>query len=318
MNIYESLISGGAGDPSQTKALAARLRGEDDRSTLAMLSGDSVLGAVGATQRKSTAAKTEGLRKTREAYEKERRLKEQGDASQAALKNYYEGVIKNQADKNVEEIRWHDMQEGIKEQTATLAQQKADEKMAFRNRSEARKLAFKLQDEGIVDLETAFQQADLIVAKYFNPHTGERKKGVTDIPGYGGVDNMKHMVLLSQEGKELRTYLARVRNIVLKARSGAAVTDPEMKRFAEELGTAIGGTEEQMIMAYVNLRKGLDRVKNNIMAPFSDEVQNMYFTGMSREERNNPYPGSQASYERHGSGGTSTQTRRGTEIKVIP
>jgi hypothetical protein len=91
-----------------------------------------------------------------------------------------------------------------------------------------------------------------------------------NIPGIGGVSNIPLLgsVLGGKEGRQMRSDLAAVANALLKARSGAAVTDQEERRFLEEVqtGSAIS-TDADFLGAY-------ERVLNNMEA-----VAGTLFTG---------------------------------------
>jgi phage terminase Nu1 subunit (DNA packaging protein) len=82
--------------------------------------------------------------------------------------------------------------------------------------------------------------------------------------------------ILSREGTDVRESLASVANIVLAARSGAAVTDQELRRLARELSLSVGKTPEDTRRAYDKFRKRFDFVKQNLAAGASDTVKAEY------------------------------------------
>jgi len=305
MTPYELLLGNPPTDEDQIRAAAARLRGTDQRSVLAMLSGDRILAPIGQEQMRATQGTARGLAKARQALEERNARKSMFDqewkmrqqlaeedrvarSKEAAANRAFQysqlaAQQENWKAQNETEAAWREAQaQALRDKYAEEERKLAakDEKLI---NDETRRLSFKLVDEGITDLESSIDIADKEVSKYFDPNTGQRKVG--DIPGYGGVDSTLPNALLGEDGKRLRNVLASVRNKILKARSGAAVTDPEMMRLAEELGTAMGQTEEEMIQAYVNVRKALDHVKGGVYAGFAPEVAEMYESRLGANAR---------------------------------
>lgn len=123
-----------------------------------------------------------------------------------------------------------------------------------------------IQKEGIPELETAIAGAEGALGRY--------KKG--EVPGVGRVAGAVPSALLSDEGNDVRQSIASVRNIVLNARSGAAVTDSELRRLVEELGTGLGQSEDALRRGLAKVRARLDVIKTNAAAGVSDDVLNTY------------------------------------------
>ena len=155
------------------------------------------------------------------------------------------------------------------QQTRLAMQQESNERQKEKMRSEAtRRIAETVQKTGAVDLVTSLKKLDKAI-----PGGIEGSDADGDIPGIGGAANavgIKDPIFglpvgkvftpaLSEEGKNVRQLVANVRNALLKARSGGAVTDPEAERFMEELGQGLINTDE-------DLRRGLRIVKDNIRA----------------------------------------------------
>jgi hypothetical protein len=108
--------------------------------------------------------------------------------------------------------------------------------------------ATKLEDSGLTEL---YQQVKGV--KALLPEKGK------DIPGFGyGVGTMPD-ILVSQTGVDLRQAIAGVRNGILKARSGGAVTPAEAERLLTELGEGAFKSDAQ-------LRKGLASVERTLNA----------------------------------------------------
>jgi hypothetical protein len=123
-----------------------------------------------------------------------------------------------------------------------------------------------LQKEGIPELEEAVSGAENALGRY--------KPG--QVPGVGRLSGAVPSALLSDEGNDVRQAVATVRNIVLNARSGAAVTDQELRRLVEELGTGLGQSESALKRGLGRVRARLDKIKENAAAGVSDDVKGLY------------------------------------------
>jgi len=123
-----------------------------------------------------------------------------------------------------------------------------------------------LQREGVPELETAVSGAEAALGKY---KTGE-------VPGIGAAKNALPAFMMSDEGKAVRQALAEVRNIVLSARSGAAVTDQELRRLVEEIGTGVGMSEADLRRGLSKVRERIESIKTNAAAGVNDDVLSEY------------------------------------------
>jgi hypothetical protein len=172
-------------------------------------------------------------------------------------------------------------------------------------------LGAKLNDAGITDLEGSMDEFDKVLSKYVDPETGQRTElGKKGIPGVGRVQSVLPMATLGEDARELRTYLQGVVDRILKARSGAAVTNPEFRRAAIELGTALGQSDEDMIRAYRALRAITSHTKNGILAGYRPEVVETYNANYGNLARRPSSMGAGSSTGR-------LATQRGTDVEVI-
>ena len=133
----------------------------------------------------------------------------------------------------------------------------------------------------IVNIEAALSNVENLIAKYDALAPG----GKGDIPGVNGLE--KWLALLKsapdklggQAGKEAEEFIqaiAAVENMLLKKRSGAAVTESEYVRFLKELKGGFYATDDGMRNFINQLRAAVEWDKDNIMAGYSIESQNRY------------------------------------------
>jgi hypothetical protein len=142
----------------------------------------------------------------------------------------------------------------------------ADAKRAAADEKAVTKFSDTLQKEGIPELETAIGGAEGAIGRY--------KEG--EVPGVGRLAGAVPSALLGDEGNDVRQAIAAVRNIVLSARSGAAVTDQELRRLVEELGTGMGQSEAALRRGLQKVRARIDKIKENAAAGVNDDVLQTY------------------------------------------
>lgn len=144
---------------------------------------------------------------------------------------------------------------------AALASERNEREKAKIKAEGVRKIGDTIEKRGITDIMTSMRKLDKKIDI----------DGSSDIPGVGGVANLAEAPiiggavesLLSKEGKEVRQLVANVRNTVLKSRSGAAVTDPELKRFLDEIGQGTFKGDEQLRTGLQLLR---DFLRDQVLA----------------------------------------------------
>lgn len=94
-----------------------------------------------------------------------------------------------------------------------------------------------------------------------------------NIPGFGPVDQFT----FTSEAKNARSAFSRLFNIVLKNRSGVAVTPTELERLKEEFNTGKLKTDKDLRNAYNRALKILQDHVNTVLAAYPKEVQDKFF-----------------------------------------
>ncbi len=89
----------------------------------------------------------------------------------------------------------------------------------------------------------------------------EDSKASGNIEGVGFIEGNLPNFLVGEEGKLNKAKIAKLFNITLKDRSGAAVTEPELLRLQEEFGKGSFTTDQDFINAFNNYK----RIFNNIL-----------------------------------------------------
>jgi hypothetical protein len=120
-----------------------------------------------------------------------------------------------------------------------------------------------------VGIPAAQQQLDVING-YLDKYKGK------DLPGYNAIDSLKPDWMLGSEAQQLRQSVQSFANVLLKTRSGAAVTEPEQKRFLTELGNGKLMPSDRLRQGMTMMQGLLDSEKRNLAAGVSDDVLNTY------------------------------------------
>ena len=91
-----------------------------------------------------------------------------------------------------------------------------------------------------------------------------------DLPGVGFFGGRNPFT--STKGRILRSKLAAFQNVVLKERSGAAVTESELNRIVNEMaGGEVTKDEDALLIALANARNAIEREKLEVINSFSGQ-----------------------------------------------
>lgn len=139
---------------------------------------------------------------------------------------------------------------------------------------------------GVSELQAGIEQADRALA----PHLA--KGG--DIPGVGGWANSPGFIgtvaAKLEGGSDVRNALAPVRNLILKARSGGAVTPQEADRLLNEFGQVMGANDADFVRAWSNFKSRHGALLNGIAAKYSTEAVDEYNRRAAAREAAQPAP----------------------------
>jgi hypothetical protein len=127
-------------------------------------------------------------------------------------------------------------------------------------------------------LTTLEKVEDLISGKY----TSKGK----NIPGIGPVGQLN---IYGDDAKEVQSTLASLQNIVLKDRSGAAVTVPEFDRLKQELSTRFYNTDADLIKSLIRFREIANQHVASQLGGFRKEDVDIYTKSGGVDLRPSPF-----------------------------
>lgn len=192
------------------------------------------------------------------------------DAQQPGTPEYqkYDAVVKKLSGQ-AEQEQFAQRQQELQAQRQFnngMAQDRFNNQQTQQLQTKANQFSNQLQKIGIPQAQQQLDYIDQTMAKF---------KG-DDIPGYGRFSSVTPSMLLTEDGQKMRQAVASFANVLLKTRSGAAVTDPEQKRFLEELGTGKGMPVERLKQGLEMMKGLLESEKKNAAAGVSNDVLDYY------------------------------------------
>jgi hypothetical protein len=157
-------------------------------------------------------------------------------------------------------------------QKETLIERRLNRELRKEQKEErdVEKISTRFEKSGVLNLEESLDKIDNILRKF---------KG-KDIPGFGIGGSMRPEFTLGTDAKNLRILISNLKNVELKKRSGAAVTEPEMERFLEEFGEGKFKTEESLLLGLKKLRDAVTKDKKTILSGYPKEAQDIFLGRM--------------------------------------
>ncbi len=278
-DIFDELL-GPAGAPPQE--LVAALRRQRSLGQIGALSGDKNIARLGGTlyddsvksagdirdrrDRETARAENQAFQRWQQNQADVQR-KEQRDYQYAALKQareLAEAQMQNQYD-------IAGLQAAARGNAAGAQAQKARDQ-------QLNKLEAALRTSGVGNVWSALQGAREVVDKYTDKDARGNVVGYRGVPGVGGLANVRTMGLGTlanvgdSEGKDNQAKIAALQNLVLQARSGAAVTDPELQRMLAETGLTMFSSDYDFLRAFPRLAAAAEQSVRNTTAGYDPEI----------------------------------------------
>lgn len=182
------------------------------------------------------------------------------------------------------------------EQAELNRQQRLQElMMRFKEQEEARKDKQELQKEAKLDkqLESMSKRLDseqvisrnnsienindYLTNKFgVNLKSSDKDLKKVDVEGIGMLGQLRPDFLTDKEDVSFRQNVSSLANLLLKSRSGAAVTDQEYNRFLKEVGSGNFSTEANLLSGLKKMQKDIEDQNKNIGKIYGKDVLEEY------------------------------------------
>jgi hypothetical protein len=146
----------------------------------------------------------------------------------------------------------------------------AAQKLKFGDIEKAMKLPVPLEDVQFDDANNAF---------YIDPKSKQRVN--VDIPGFN-VPLVGRVSSLNSQARRLSSAIASSLNVMLKERSGSAVSENELRRFQEEFQSGRLATEAELVFALQRVKNALIEGEKEIRSGYGESVNKSYDTNRAR------------------------------------
>lgn len=254
----EYILSQGPRDEDMQRALAGGLRRRQEISELGQLTGDRVITPMAqnlgqGVQRELALAATQKEKEaqrelTGEYYEQQ--------ASQSALAN-------TMAERRLNETIRHN--KAMEERALTTASNRLD--------ADTRRLSAALTKAQAPEITSGIAAINAELAPYI--------ENEQNLPGVGGLANI--LPGLTADARTMQDRLAKIRNIILKARSGGAVTPQEADRLLQEFSVRTLNTDEDFLRAWGDFTSAYETGIANIYAGYNDQTIDQYNQNLARQ-----------------------------------
>lgn len=237
--------------------MSAALRRRQSAGDLGMLTGDPVLSRLGAQLGES--AGSEAWREAQTEMQRRgvlsRALADRDDrAARSAEANTQREFLAEQGNLN----------RGLELAVARLRAEQGVGGVSMKDMLRYRRdLSRDLEKAGLPESEKSISQVDKLLEKYPSG----------DIPGVGPLGRWSQ----GERAREIRGTQAAISNILLRARSGAAVTEPEFERFSKELlGDGWLKNDTDFRRSWADLKARISEKKENIMRGYDPEIVSLF------------------------------------------
>lgn len=252
-SMYDSLIGAPPADGSaQQAALADALRRRERLGAIGVISADPGMAAQGKMLQSSAMDASQLLAGTREH-----------GIDDTQTRRYQDWQQQQGADNLAERKRENSLMDQYRQAMVAMQNRKVDnmpDSSAAGDKAveqEIRQYATKMDSSGLTELQKAIQNFRTLTSKYTDK--GE------DVPGMGRASGMPLAnAFQGKDAQDIQGALMAIKNGIMRARSGLAVTVPEAERLAAELEQSVLHSEGQRMGA-------LDRIESLV----GDRAANM-------------------------------------------
>lgn len=287
MNVWEALIGAPPQGPEETQRIAQQLRRNAEFGLLGQITGDRVLAPAGQSMRQGSFDQAKQLQQQRQFgldYSQKDRLQRerldfegrQNVLNRTLRKQLQDDLIQHQrgaytplevgeggAYIPTNPYTGDTRPEIGRERAATgtgIGGLSGKDLLRY-----TRDLSRDLEQAKLPEIDPAVAQVDEALAPYAEGN----------IPGVGAGKYSP-----GSEARAMRNAIAPIRNILLLARSGAAVTEQEYERFKQELlGEGMLASDEDFRRAWEDLKLRIDSRRRNIFKGYHPAVVDFYVNG---------------------------------------
>lgn len=262
-DIFMAMLQGM--DPSKTQQYAQKLRGQQGLSDLFSLSGKKSIAESG----KSLGAEALGTAT--------------GLGNAAATRKYRDEMMASQQ-AQMDRADTRALQQNEFTSSENALNRALSEKLARVSASTRRtpggytdddinryrsKYSDQLEKAGLPEIETSIGELNKTLADYRDPESGMLKG---DLPGTGPLGRFS----IGDEARNIQRMRQQASNILLKARSGAAVTEPEFDRFKKEFAGTMVSTDQDFLDAWDDFQATVAAKRRNIEQGIPKEARIAY------------------------------------------
>jgi hypothetical protein len=138
----------------------------------------------------------------------------------------------------------------------------------------------RLEKSGALERNNAIKDIEGYLTDKYNVNLDSPTKDLkkVDVEGIGLLGNLRPDFLTSSQDVSFRQNVAKLANTLLKARSGAAVTDQEYARFLREVGSGNFSNEIDLLNGLKKMKQDIVTQNKNIGKTYGDDVLQEYET----------------------------------------
>jgi len=263
-DIYSAIVGEPTSDRERMMMLAQKLRKQQQIGQLGQITGDRVLAPMGAGMVKQ-ATDQAGTIGQQASTNRWRKSQEQMAADS----------ITARAEEAKLDRLWRSKESAL-DREARLALErdfKSKSKIDKDRERAIMKTAAVYNKDQINSMITGAEQANLLLQNYQDK----------PLPGVGRVEGFFPDMAVGKEAQMVRSTLASLGNMITKSRSGAAVTDQEMKRLLREMAT--GNFDEEVFRRrWPDILALVEAEQNTALANLPDEEsREEFFSRLGRE-----------------------------------
>ena len=252
-------------DEAAMEAMSSGLRRQKDVSNIAMLSGDRLLGNFG-----------QGLAGDVDTQLKLKMVSDEKATQRDMTQGYYDQMGAHQGNVLKETIKHNRAMEEaarIKQAEAMTASDKA----LIRGVTD---LSKRLEKAQIPDLRAGVSAIDEELAPYI--------QAGGELPGIGYLSNVGPA--FTKDGRRMQARVAKIRNMILKARSGGAVTPSEADRLLQEFALGAFNSDEEFLASWADFKDSLAQGERNIYAGYDPIIVDQYEMNVRSLDSQAPAP----------------------------